>query len=80
MNTTYSEEFDQIREYAQQEVQRWADRFVGHKVRICRGTGSILANDLVKQVEARGLDVRFSFEGGMWCTLPAGEHYTIDII
>ena len=77
MFSTYSEELDQIRQYAQEEVQRWADRFVGHTVRICRESGSILANDKVVKTEAKGLDVKFSFEGGMWCTLPAGQGYTI---
>jgi hypothetical protein len=77
MFSTYTEEYNQISQYAQEEVQRWADRFVGHTVRICRESGSILANDKVVKAEAKGLDVKFSFEGGMWCTLPACQGYTI---
>jgi|LauGreDrversion4_2_1035121.scaffolds.fasta_scaffold05144_9 hypothetical protein len=80
MYTPYTETYNLIRERAQREVQHWADGLVGYKVRICRGTGSILANDVVTKVEAQGLDVRFSFEGGMWCTLPSGNDYTVEIV
>jgi hypothetical protein len=79
MFSTYSEELDQIRQYAQEEVQRWADQFVGKVVQIRRATGSMLAHDLVEKVEAVGLDIKFSFDNGMRCTLPSGEGYTITI-
>jgi hypothetical protein len=77
MFSTYSEELDQIRQYAQEEVQRWADRFVGHEVKIFRETKSLLAKGKVKQTEAVGVNVKFSFEDGMWCTMPSGCGYTI---
>lgn len=79
MFSTYAEELDQIRQYAQEEVQRWSDRLVGHVVEIRRDTGAVLHKGRVTKTEAVGLNVKFTFEDNMWCTFPSGCNYTITL-